>query len=129
MRHDTTLQNLFLENSSELLGKSNVIVIPPGKNRGGSTDMGDLSQIIPSCHPYTSGAVGAGHSKEYLIKDYESSVITPAKLLAMATIDLLAKNGGKAQEVISNHTPNMTKDSYLRLQRDIASEIYFDGAI
>ncbi len=91
--------------------------------------MGDLSQIIPSCHPYTSGAVGAGHSKEYIIKDYESSVITPAKLLAMATIDLLATNGGKAQEVVSTHIPNMTKESYLRLQRDNATEVYFDGAM
>ncbi|GIS81843.1 MAG: hypothetical protein CM1200mP15_04750 [Dehalococcoidia bacterium] len=57
--------------------------------------------------------MGAGHSKEYFIKDYESSVKTPAKIFGpMATIDLLPKKRGKAQEVISNHTPNMTKDSY-----------------
>jgi hypothetical protein len=72
--------------------------------------------------------VGPGHSKDYLIKDYESSVITPAKLLAMATIDLLAEDSIKALEVIQNHRPNMKKDSYLRFQRDLASQIEFNGA-
>ena len=128
MKHDAILQSIFQDNATHLLGKSNVIVIPSGRNRGGSTDMGDLSQLIPSCHPYTSGAVGPGHSKDYLIKDYESSVITPAKLLAMATIDLLAEDSIKALEVIQNHRPNMKKDSYLRFQRDLASQIEFNGA-
>ncbi|MEC9309178.1 MAG: M20/M25/M40 family metallo-hydrolase [Chloroflexota bacterium] len=128
MKHDTILQSIFQDNASDLIGKSNVILIPSGKNRGGSTDMGDISQLIPSCHPYTSGAVGPGHSKDYLIKDYESAVITPAKLLAMATIDLLAEDGIKAQEVIQKHSSNMNKDSYLRFQRDLASLVEFDGA-
>ena len=90
--------------------------------------MGDLSQIIPSCHPYTSGAVGAGHSKDYLITDYESAVVNPAKVMAMVAIDLLADGGAKGAEVISNHRPAMKKDAYLRFQRERAEVIEFDGS-
>ena len=56
MRHDTRLQDLFRQNANELIGESNVTVMPSRRNRGGSTDMGDLSHLLPVCHPYTSGA-------------------------------------------------------------------------
>ncbi|HEU0020919.1 MAG TPA: peptidase dimerization domain-containing protein [Dehalococcoidia bacterium] len=128
IRHNAGLQELFQQNCTVLMGESSVLVLPPRRNRGGSTDMGDLSQIIPSCHPYTSGAVGAGHSKEYLITDYESAVITPAKIMAMVAIDLLANGGARGKEVIINHRPAMNKDAYLRFQRERAEVIEFHGA-
>ena len=105
MRHDTGLQDLFRRNAQDLLGESNILVMPPRRNRGGSTDMGDLSHLIPACHPYTGGAVGAGHSKEYLINDYQQAVINPAKIMAMLVIDLLADGGAKGKEVMQNHRP------------------------
>jgi amidohydrolase len=128
MRHDSHLQELFRHNAIGLIGESNVIVMPPRRNRGGSTDMGDLSHLIPVCHPYTSGAVGPGHSKEYLITDYESAVVTPAKIMAIVVIDLLTDGGTKAKEVINSHRPSMKKAAYLRFQREQAEVIEFDGA-
>ena len=128
MRHNPTLQELFRENSVGLVGESAVLVMPARRNRGGSTDMGDLSQIIPSCHPYASGAVGPGHSKEYLITDYELAVINPAKVLAMMAIDLLADGAAKGKEVVAEHRPAMAKDAYLRYQRERAEVIQFDGS-
>ena len=39
----------------------------------GSTDMGDLSCIMPVIHPYISGASGNAHGKEYYITDPEDT--------------------------------------------------------
>ena len=128
MRHDAGLQELFRRNAVDLLGESSVLVMPPRRNRGGSTDMGDLSHIIPSCHPYTSGAVGPGHSKEYVIHDYEMAVVNPAKIMAMAVIDLLAEDAVKGKGITQTHRPELGKDAYLKLQREQAKVIHFDGA-
>ena len=128
MKHDTHLQELFRQNANNVVGESRTLIIPGRRNRGGSTDMGDLSHLMPVCHPYTAGAVGSGHSKEYLISDYETAVVNPAKIMAMVVIDLLADGGKKAGEVISSHRPAMKKDAYLRFQRERAEVLEFDGA-
>ncbi len=128
MKHDTHLQELFRQNASHLLGERRTLVIPGRRNRGGSTDMGDLSHLIPVCHPYTAGAVGSGHSKEYLITDYTAAVINPAKIMAMVVIDLLAEDAKRGKEVMSSHRPAMRKEAYLRFQRERAEVIEFDGA-
>jgi amidohydrolase len=127
LRHHTGLQELFRRNATDLLGERLTMVIPNRRNRGGSTDMGDLSHLIPACHPYTAGAVGSGHSKEYLITDYEAAVVNPAKIMAMVTIDLLAEDAAGAKEVIDSHRPEMTKRTYLKFQREQARVIQFDG--
>ena len=103
------------------------MVMPARRNRGGSTDMGDLSQLIPACHPYIGGAMGPGHSKEYLINDYELAVVNPAKIMAMVVIDLLAEDAVKGKETVEAHHASMSKQSYLKFQRDQAQVIRFDG--
>ena len=128
MRHDTKLQDIFRRTAVELLGESATLVMPARRNRGGSTDMGDLSHLIPACHPYASGAVGPGHSKEYVITDYESAVIAPAKIMAMVVIDLLADGAKRAKEVKASHRPAMTKRAYIKFQRERAEVTEFDGA-
>ena len=127
MRHDTILQEIFRRNSIELMGEGSVMVMPARRNRGGSTDMGDLSQLIPACHPYIGGAMGPGHSKEYLINDYELAVVNPAKIMAMVVIDLLAEDAVKGKETVEAHHASMSKQSYLKFQRDQAQVIRFDG--
>ena len=100
MRNDTRLQDLFRNNAVEMIGEKATMVMPASRNRGGSTDMGDLSHLIPAIHPYTGGATGPGHSKSYVITDYETAVINPAKIMAMVVIDLLtdgAKTGQRGQ--------------------------------
>ena len=128
MRHDNTLQELFRKNATALLGESSILVMSPRRNRGGSTDMGDLSHIIPACHPYTSGAVGAGHSKDYVITDYQNAVVNPAKIMAMTVIDLLADGGAAGKEVLARHRPAMKKDAYVKFQREQAEIVEFSGA-
>ena len=127
MRHDTKLQDIFRRTAVDLLGEPATLVMPARRNRGGSTDMGDLSHLMPACHPYAAGAVGPGHSSEYIITDYESAVIVPAKIMAMVVIDLLANGATKAKEVKANHRPLMSKQSYVKFQRERAEVSEFDG--
>ena len=128
MRHDPMMQGLFQNNASELLGPERVAVIPGRRNRGGSTDMGDLSHVIPVCHPYAGGATGPGHSKGYIIADYEKAVINPAKIMAMVAIDLLAEDAEQAHGVLDQAKPPMDPKRYVSYQRQRAEIIDFDGA-
>jgi metal-dependent amidase/aminoacylase/carboxypeptidase family protein len=52
---------------------------PDGHVSSGSTDMGDLSTIMPVVHPYAGGATGTGHGKDFYIVDPEAACITNAK--------------------------------------------------
>lgn len=87
------LANLFQRNL-EALGR--VVVEPDPDERMGSTDMGDVSHIVPAIHPYLAIAPEniAGHTQEF--KAYCSSesgkaaMLDAAKAIALTTIDLLS---------------------------------------
>ena len=96
-------------------------------HRTGSTDMGDISHIMPAVHPYAAGATGTGHGNDYQIKDYETAVLLPAKVMAMTVIDLLADGAVEATRVLAENRPRMTRDGYLSYQRGVAQTIEFDG--
>lgn len=72
---------------------------PPERPRMGSTDMGDVSQAIPSIHPYI--AIGPkdvpGHSllfNEASISERGlSAMIAAAKAMALTAVDLLTEDG------------------------------------
>ena len=125
--NDDVMMDLFKDNASELVGKSNVVVHPADGNRGGSTDMGDLSQIMPVIHPYTGAASGTGHGNDYLIQDYDQGVINPAKAMAMTVIDLLSSGAERANEVLSKSQPRTTKDQYLAEQQGRLTEELYEG--
>ena len=127
VRHDGTLMDVFRENAVALVGRGGFTTHPDGRIRGGSTDMGDVSHIMPAIHPYTGGATGMGHGEDYVIDDYEQAVIRPAKALAMSVIDLLADGAGKAREVLAKGPPRMTKAEYLRLQDSRMSQELYEG--
>ncbi|MBI4198801.1 MAG: amidohydrolase [Chloroflexi bacterium] len=128
MRNNAIMQEVYLRNAKELVGDGSVLVRPATHNGGGSTDMGDLAQIMPLIHPYCGGATGTGHGADYVIQDYDTAVIAPAKAMAMTVIDLLANGAQKAKEIKSNDKAPMTKEQYLRFQRDRAEVVRYDGA-
>lgn len=55
----------------------------------GSTDMGDVTQIVPGIHPWVGGFEGTVHSREFRVVDEEMAYIIPAKVTACTLIDLL----------------------------------------
>ena len=72
-----TLVELYGGNAEKLVDPSDIN--PDLGHRSGSTDMGDLSQIMPCLHPYSGGAQGNGHGSDYEIVDYETAAVIPAK--------------------------------------------------
>src|SRR5919202_1648461 len=116
--HEPSLVAMFRANAVSLVGPDNVRDKGHG---GGSTDMGDISHILPTVHPYAGGATGAGHGADYRIEDYTRAVLNPAKALAMTVIDLLADDAREAKRVKAEFKPRMSKQAYLGYLRRLST--------
>ena len=127
MKNNESLMEVFKRNAIDLVGPEEVAEHPADRNRGGSTDMGDLSQLMPVIHPYTTAAHGAGHSIDYVVDDYVQAVVNPAKAMAMSVIDLLHDDAQEAKRVIHASEPTMTKQQYLAFQNSRLSEEVYVG--
>ncbi|MEK7839233.1 MAG: amidohydrolase, partial [candidate division NC10 bacterium] len=115
----------FTANARALLGADEVT---EAGHRGGSTDMGDISHVMPALHPYMGGAAGSGHGADYAIADPGLAYVEPAKQLALMAVDLLWGNAETAREILKAWTPRMTKEEYLTFQRGLHRRELFDGA-
>ena len=123
IQQDANLAELFRANAVSLVGEEHV-----GKvgHRTGSTDMGDVSHLMPVIHPYVGGATGLGHGADYVIQDYDLAVISAAKALASTVVDLLSDGASKGGNIVSSHRPAMTTSEYLSFMRGLAKEELFD---
>jgi len=119
------MAEIFRANAADLVGEDNVSYV---NHRGGSTDMGDISHLMPVIHPYIGGAVGLGHGATYVIEDYSLAVIKGAKALAYTVIDLLGDNASHGNSIVGGQRPDMTISEYLRFMRNLASEETFKSA-
>ena len=79
----------------------------------GSSDIGDISSIIPTVQPSIGGFSGAIHSKDFLVSNPEIAYIGAAKILAATTFDLLKDDAQVAKKVIKNFKPLFTQVEYL----------------
>jgi amidohydrolase len=122
MSCDATMGEAFLANASARYGADQ---IGESGHRTGSTDMGDLSHIMPVLHPFMGGAQGSSHAADYAIVDPQLAYVEPAKMLAAMAIDLLGDGGAGAREVLAKAKPPMTRERFLAFQRSMARrELY-----
>jgi amidohydrolase len=119
MTQDRNLVRLFKANVTALVGADNIGTIG---HRTGSTDMGDVSLIMPAVHPYVGGAVGTGHGADYKVVDFDNAVLNAAKGMAMTVIDLLTDGAAEAKRVKAEFTPRFSKQAYLDFTRKLAYE-------
>jgi len=124
LRNDATLKTCYLKNAHALFGEEECCEVG---HRTGSTDMGDISHIMPALHPFMSGATGPAHSAQYRIDDKEMLYRAPAKSLALMAVDLLFGDAALANTVIENHQPEMTKAQYLTFQAKVFQTETYDG--
>jgi amidohydrolase len=72
------------------------VLLPPTSGRMGSTDMGNVSHVVPALHPYITIAPEevAGHSPEFRAAsaspEGHAGLLDAAKGLAMTAVDLFA---------------------------------------
>ena len=110
---DDMMNSLFKDNLINFLGikEDEIVDLNIG---GGSTDMGDISQIMPCIHPYIMGATGDFHTKDYKIEDEEMGYVNSAKAMALTLIDLLYDNSKKGKQVVEGYKPTYTIKEYLK---------------
>ena len=122
LQQNKAMAEIFRANAAELVGEENVGYVD---HRGGSTDMGDISRLMPVIHPYVGGATGLGHGATYVVEDYALSVIKGAKALAYTAIDLLGDNASHGNSVAGGQRADMSIPEYLKFMRNLASEETF----
>lgn len=124
LAQNKTMNEVFQSNANSLVGGENVGRVT---HRTGSTDMGDVSQIMPAIHPYVGGATGLGHGANYVVRDYDLAVLTAAKSIAATVVDLLADGAEAGGKIIAGHRPAMSRNEYLRFMRGLEKEEIFDA--
>ncbi len=124
MTCDPSMAKLFKDTMTPLVGEENYRQIG---HRTGSTDMGDLSQVMPILHPYIGGARGSGHGADYEIVDKPLMYVMPAKALTSMAIDLLYDGAAGAKQVLKAAKPPMTREQYLSFQRSVAKHEVYEG--
>lgn len=83
----------------------------------GSTDMGDLSCVMPVVHGYCPGVTGSGHGSDYFVTDPETACVRNAAW-QVTMLDLLLGDGAeRAKAVLANYrAPYADKEAFLAEQ-------------
>jgi amidohydrolase len=121
-KFDPALCDLYDEAVIELIGEDGVGRMP---HRSSSTDMGDLSALMPTLHSYAGGASGRTHSNEFEITDWQLDVVEAGKALALTTIALLSNDAARAQELINDFDALLSIAEYLATLRGFRREETF----
>lgn len=94
------LNELFVTNAK--IAEPNVAVKDAG-HFSASTDMGDVSHLLPVIHPFIGGVDGFLHTADFHVVDFKHAVLLPAKAFAMMIIDLLADDAELARQIKAEH--------------------------
>ena len=95
----------MLEVAKEAAEKIGVEYVFHNTMSSGSTDMGDLSAIMPVVQPYAPGAVGTDHGVNYYIENSDLACVGSAKWQLMM-LKLLLENGAeRAYKIIKEFKP------------------------
>jgi amidohydrolase len=126
LRSDATMVAAYDANVRELLGEE--AVQPGGTHLSGSTDMGDITQVVAGIHPWTGGYRGAIHARDFEVVDEEMALLMPAKLTAATVIDILTDPDAQ-QAITDANAEKLDRSVYLdQLQgmRSVVERSYAD---
>jgi len=112
LKNDENL-TAIMKQAAELIGGPGCVI--EGGWGNGSSDMGDVSAIMPILHPHCSGSRGAGHSKDSHLEDRILGCLYPVQCLLMTAFLLLEEDAKRAKKVIAEAKPYFkTKEEYLK---------------
>ena len=118
-KHHPELVNVLRENCVTLVGEDRIL---ERDHSTGSTDMGDISCIMPTSSIGMGGVIGTGHGRTFKFIDNDLAYILPAKILALTCIDLLINGGAKAKEILSSYRPSILPEDYTNFMRNLVSK-------
>ncbi len=92
-----------------------VRAVDPTRHNPLSTDIGDLTHLLPVLHVTSGGYEGSLHGSDFRIVDDEMAILMPARLMALTTYHLLRNGAAAARELRERFVPALTKEDYLAL--------------
>lgn len=104
--NDTEMRKVFREAVNSVLPDEQVIETDTFSS--GSTDMGDLCQVMPVVHPYAGGAVGNSHGSNYYIEDPQKACVGSAKVQLAMLYLLLSDNAKRALKIKKEYKPKFS---------------------
>lgn len=121
LENDLNMMMLARDAAEQIIPEEKFVLSENSYGKG-STDMGDLSCIMPVIHPYARGAKGTGHGSDYVIDDPEAACIKSAKW-QLAMLQLLLCDGAKrAEQIIADFKPRFaSKEDFLSYQDSLCS--------
>ena len=119
MEQDKALGKICEANADTIFGKDHVDTSPPFN--AGSTDVGDICNLMPCIHPHVGCVHGALHSAEFELFQKQAAYIKTTKVMAMTVIDLLYDNAAGLEDILKDYKPRMTKEQYLAYMDSLRS--------
>ena len=122
LNNDWGMNDVMKESMEELFGENCVHV---SKGRGGaSTDMGDLSTMMPVVQAISTGCCGGAHSETFRVGDAKKVCVDTAECTLIAIRKLLENNGSRGKQIIENFHPlYKTKEDYFRESKEFIFDI------
>ena len=99
LRNDPNLSAIAAECMLDVVPADKIIADAPWST--GSTDMGDMSTVMPVLHPMVGGACGIGHGNDYRINDPETALVKCAMFQALFAHKLLSDGAALAKDVLA----------------------------
>jgi metal-dependent amidase/aminoacylase/carboxypeptidase family protein len=119
MQNSERLDGLFAANMASLLGPE---AIGRSPHLTGSSDMGDITHLMPGLHPMIKAGSAKVHTESFCIEDTRLACIETAKGLAMTVIDLLWDSAREGLAVKSAYKPKYIKDQFLKFWEELCQE-------
>ena len=109
LRPDTAFREVMRANAEAIFGAENVELEP---HSAGSTDMGDVSHLMPVVHPWVGCAKGVLHGANYQLDNPDVAFEKTVQVLAMTIIDLLVDDAAQADSICQNFQPILDRKSF-----------------
>lgn len=123
LRTNDAMVEAYEANAAELLGAD--AIVTESTHLTGSTDMGDVSQVVPSIHPWGGGFEGSVHQQDFAVADEELAYVTQAKIVAGTVVDLLA-DPGAIEAIESAKEDKKSREEYLEDVRAFQDRVVGD---
>lgn len=121
-KNDKNLLEICEKNMKALVGDGGVDISYTDWGMG-STDMGDLSAVMPTVQPKVCGADGIGHGADYSIADPIRACLNSAKVQLFVIAELLGNNACEAKRIITEaNLVYSSKEEYLKTIRKLVMD-------
>lgn len=117
MKPDENFRAVLRANAQKIFGAE---FVTEGEHAAGSTDMGDVSHLMPVVHPWVGCISGVLHGANYRLTDEKTAFTKTPQVLAGTIVDLLWDDAAEAERICAAHKPELTKAEYLEYMRSFS---------